>query len=153
MKITSLLPRLLLIAFTPARADDDQVCLSGSTQNLKASIQACTNILQRPLLIPDLKQRALLARGFYREYQHRFEDALSDYNAAIVVDPSNGRAHNARVGLYMTLGKFQQAQKENDTLMRMFPEQSIILNNSCWIHAALWELDAALADCNRSLAL
>lgn len=154
MKIRSLLPLLLLIAFTAhARADDDQVCLSGSTKNLEASIEACTNILQRPLMIPDLKQRAFLARGYYREHQHRFEDALSDYNAAIAVDPSNGRAHNARVGLYMTLGKFKLAQKENDTLMRMFPDQSIILNNSCWIHAALWELNAALADCNRSLAL
>ena len=152
--IKPLLPILFLLTTAAvARADDDQVCFSRSTKNLEASIKACTAIVQRPILTPEWKARALRARGFYYEHQHRFERALSDYNAAITADPSSGSARIARVGVYVTLGKFRGAQKENDVMLRMFPEQSEILNNSCWIHAALWELNAALADCNRSLAL
>ena len=127
----SLLPLFfLVIAAAPAWADDDQVCFSGATKNLEASVKACTAILQRPLLTPEWKLRALKTRGFYHEHQHRFDLAF-----------------------YVTTGKFREALKENGVLMRMFPDDSRILNNNCWIHAALWEMNAALADCNRSLAL
>jgi tetratricopeptide (TPR) repeat protein len=51
------------------------------------------------------------------------------------------------------MGKFRDAQRETDVLLKMFPNDPEILNNSCWLHAALWELNAALPDCNKSLAL
>src|SRR3954463_10065314 len=154
MMIKSLLPVLFLaVTAVSARADDDQVCFSASTKTLEASVKACTTILQRPLLTPEWKLRALKARGFYHEHQHRFDLALSDYDAAIAADPSDRGARHDRIGIYVTTGKFREAQKENDILMRMFPDDSRLLNNNCWIHAALWELDAALADCNRSLAV
>ncbi len=152
--IRSLLLCLFMIAAAQtARADDDQVCFAGSAKNLQASIAACTAILRRPLLTPEWKLRALSARGHYHERNHRLELALSDYNTAVTTDPSDRGARIGRAEIFVSMGKFREAQRDIDTLQKMFPNDPELLNNSCWIHAALWELDAALADCNRSLAL
>jgi len=143
----------LAIAAPAARADDDQVCFAGPTKKLETSINACTAILGRPLLTPEWKLRPLKARGHYHALEHRFDLALQDFTAAVAADPSDKMARIAKAGLYATMGKFREAQKDTDVLLKMFPDGPDILNNSCWLHAALWELNAALTDCNRSLAL
>ena len=150
----SLLPLLLVIvAAQNAWADDDQICFGGPGKNLEKSVTACTAILQRPLLTPEWRRRALSARGFYRERQHHFDLALSDRNAAVAIDPSDKVTRIARAGLYVTMGKFRDAREDIDILLKMSPNDAKLWNNSCWIHAALWELDAALADCTKSLVL
>jgi tetratricopeptide (TPR) repeat protein len=143
----------MLAAAQNARADDDQICFAGSAKNLEASIKACSAILGRPLLTPEWKLRALRARGHYHERNHRLDMALSDYNAAVATDPSDRGARIGRAEIFVSMGKFREAQRDIDALQKTFPNDPELLNNSCWIHAALWELDAALADCNRSLAL
>ena len=143
---------LLMIALA-ARADDDQLCFGRPGKNLETSVNACNAILARPLLTPEWKLRALMGRGRLHSLQHKFDLALEDFSAAVATDPSDRMARIARAGTYATIGKFREAQKDTDILRKMFANDAEILNNSCWLHAALWELNAALADCNRSLAL
>jgi tetratricopeptide (TPR) repeat protein len=143
----------LLVAASPSRADADQLCLGRPGKDLAAAVKACTAILQRPLLTPRWKLQALIARGRLRALQHQFDLAITDLNAAVAVDPQDRTARLDRAGIYTTMGKFHEAQADTQILRKMYPNDPVLLNNSCWLHAALWQLTAAMADCRRSLAL
>src|ERR1700722_16035963 len=96
----------LVLAAPMARADDDQLCFTRPGKNLEPSVAACSTILARPLLTPEWKLRALMARGRLHALQHKFDLALADFGAAVDADPQDRMARIAKAGIYATMGKF-----------------------------------------------
>jgi tetratricopeptide (TPR) repeat protein len=155
--VKSPLPLLFLIGLLTvapfARADDDQLCRVRAEKYLASAVKACTAILRRPLLTPQWKFRALMVRGYLYQHHHQFDLAITDFSSAISVDSEDRLARGARAETYSIMGEFHKAQQDLEVLLKKHPNNPLALNDSCWIHAALWELEAAMADCRRSLAI
>lgn len=152
-----LLPLLLslglMAAASVARADDDQLCFGPPGKDRAAAAEACTAILRRPILSPEWKVRALIARARAEARLRKFELAMADLNSALAIDPRNTLGLQVRSGIYDIEGKFREALRDTDLLLGIDPNDPHYLNESCWQHAGLWELEAAMADCRKSLAI
>ena len=94
-----------------------------------------------------------MVRGYLYRQHHQFDLAITDFSSAISVDSDGRPARMARAHTYSIMGQFHKAQQDLEVLLKQHPNDPVLLNNSCWMHAALWELDAAMADCRRSLAI
>jgi tetratricopeptide (TPR) repeat protein len=147
---------ILSIFMAPARAvpqDPDDMCFGNAGMSLPARVNACTAILQRPLLVPEQKFSAHINRGRAFYLQRQFAQAIADYSAAIQLNPERKEGWASRAGVYLALGDLTRAQKDAAAVLGIVPQDPLFLNNSCWLHAAKREFQAALADCNRSLAI
>ena len=113
-----------------------------------ARIQACTDVLKRPLLLPQQKFAALMIRGGSLYLQHKFQQAIADYTAAIAISPQETDAWTARGNVYNTLGDFTRALRDTDAALRLAPGDPTLLNNRCWLHAAKREFATSFSRVN-----
>lgn len=98
---------------------------------------------------------AYFERALIHHARGAFDSAVADYDRALSIDPGldsavyrRGLALTARIDDFATLLVQANARIEAD------PENPANWNNRCWIRAVEGvELQAALADCNRSISL
>lgn len=62
---------------------------------------------------------ALLVRGQLKQYRHDFEDALADFAAALIADPTFASAHAWRGAIYMVQANYPAAKGECDALKKL----------------------------------
>jgi tetratricopeptide (TPR) repeat protein len=75
-------------------------------------------------MTPDL----LLMRGMLRQYRHDFDEALSDFDAALAIDPERAGAHAWRGAIYLVEAQYANARLECDALQRL---QRPVLHGGC----------------------
>jgi tetratricopeptide (TPR) repeat protein len=136
-----------------AAPSEEDACFKPRTNDQAAIIKACSALLQRPILTPEWKLHALFSRGSAHVMAHELDAAIADFSTLISLDPQARIGWMARGGAYTSKGDFRSAQKDMNVLLGRMPDDPRILNNSCWLHAALKEFAAAEADCRKSLAL
>ena len=61
----------------------------------------------------------LLIRGLLRQYRHDFEGALSDFAAALVLDPELAEAHAWRAAIHLVQADYAAAHQECAALARL----------------------------------
>jgi tetratricopeptide (TPR) repeat protein len=113
-------------------------------------------------------------RGLAYLARHEFELALADFSDALRIDADlayalNGegdayrrkgditdavQVYNASATSYFNLQRYQSAIYEADAALAAKPDDPTSLNNRCWTRGVgNFELELALADCERSLKL
>ena len=70
----------------------------------------------------------LAMRGTVRQYRHDFDDALSDYAAALKLDTDFAGAHAWRGAIYLVQANYTAAAQECEALLRL---QRAVLNGGC----------------------
>lgn len=97
----------------------------------------------------------ILARGWQRGRDGDDAGALADADAARKLTPGSSLENTSIASLYIELGQARQSIAIYDYLIETHPQDKLLgslLNLRCWSRAlAGVELDAALADCNRSI--
>jgi tetratricopeptide (TPR) repeat protein len=98
---------------------------------------------------------ALTERGIVHADRGAYEIALRDYDAALALSPNDPLAlHRRELALQ---GRVDAVAAEITALTEALvrePMNADLLNNRCWVRAVAGrELDAALIDCDRSLAI
>jgi tetratricopeptide (TPR) repeat protein len=155
------MPKPLVILFLLATAvlpgfgapSEEDACFKTQTKDQAAIIKACSALLQQPILTPEWKLHALFSRGRAHVLAHQLDAAITDFSTFISLDPQGQIGWMARGEAYASKGDFRSAQKDMNVLLGRTPNDPHVLNNSCWLHAALKEFAAAEADCRKSLAL
>ncbi len=96
---------------------------------------------------------ALYGRGRAYIRLGQYDSAIRDFDAAIRLEPKALQILASRGTAYGEAGQYQRAIADLDVAIGDLPNADN-LNSRCWARA-VWghELDAALADCNRSLKL
>src|SRR5262245_26975682 len=114
---------LLLASAESGLAEDRDVCTART--DLKASIDACTRILEQEYrdatrrLAVALKERATALAG-----NREFGRALADLTQAIGADPSFTEAYQDRGDLYSTAGRCEQAVADYNKIIELSPQNA-----------------------------
>jgi tetratricopeptide (TPR) repeat protein len=97
-----------------------------------------------------LPARTLLMRGKLRQYQHRFEEGLQDFNSALKVDPQLAEAYSWRAAIFMVLAKYPEAKQECAGLERL-QRETMALGCHGLLKAYTGNLTGATRDLEQSL--
>lgn len=93
-------------------------------------------------------------RGLAHQASGAFDVAVRDFDRALALQPGLQAALDGRAAaLQQRVTSFQQELAMLDQQLVRSPTDAALLNNRCWLRAVNNDnLDAALADCNASLA-
>ncbi len=92
-------------------------------------------------------------RGMARFASSRFRDALTDFTAALDLDPSNWRALFYRGTVYRVLGDSGQAERDYTACLSHDPYRVECLFQRAALYAQGGRFGDALEDCDRALAV
>ena len=98
---------------------------------------------------------AYFERALVHHARGAFDSAVADYDRALALNPRlEDAAHRRALALTARIDDFATLLVQANARIEADPENPANWNNRCWIRAVEGvELDAALADCNRSISL
>lgn len=99
--------------------------------------------------------RIYLQRGIIHQAQGSFEYALRDFDRALALQPNLDAAYEGRESvLAQQVASYRDELARLDEALQRTPNDAAMLNARCWLRTVNNDdLDAALADCNASLAI
>lgn len=115
-----------------------------------AGIEALDQTIKKD---PKLGQ-AYLNRGWAYAKKGDYDRAIEDATVAIRLMPMEVRAYINRSAAFQQKGAFGKAEDDISQALKLDDKNAVFWNDRCWVRALGGrELDGALNDCNRSLAL
>jgi len=98
---------------------------------------------------------AYFERALIHHARGAFDSAVADYDRALAIDPGlENAAYRRSLALTARIDDFATLLVQANSRIEADPENPANWNNRCWIRAVEGvELEAALADCNRSITL
>jgi len=81
------------------------------------------------------------------------DEALSDCNQAIQLDPKNAVAYANRCAALINKGETDQALSDCNKAIQLDPKNAVAYANRCAAHINKGETDEALSDCNQAIQL
>jgi len=134
----------LALCTTGAHADKYTDCSEGT--DIVRQIIGCTQIIEERAHEPR-KNRSLayVYRGLAYFFKRDFERAITDYNTAIALDPSNANAYNNRATIHFQKGDYVRSIADLTRAIEIKPT-AVYLANRAKLHSELGQLDRALAD-------
>ena len=141
----------LLIAQTPSRADDSDVC--ANAEEWETSIAACTGLIERGGLARSALALVLSNRGGAYLNKGDYDLALDDLNRSIRLDPAGPLSHYNRGTTYFFLKEYRKAL---DDLTRALAIDASYAKSYVYRGRTLLKFDdyiAAISDFNAGLRL
>lgn len=89
-------------------------------------------------------------RGLCFQHLRNFEQAVSDFNAAIALNPSDAALYESRGNCYKELGKFPLAIKDFTHLIHLDPKNCDALMDRTFCYDGK-ELDLTIEDCTKAI--
>jgi len=117
----------------------------------KSAILDCTAALHG--LRPERKWEALFYRGHAYFAQGDYAKARQDFDIAIYLKPRYAYTYFWRGKNSEAQGLRVDAIRDYEAAAALEPQFGEAYNASCWAKAVLWQVDAALADCNKAVQL
>jgi len=81
------------------------------------------------------------------------DNAISDYNDAIRLDPKRATAYYKRGNGWVRKGEYDKAIADFDVAIRLDPKNALIYNNRALAWNKKGEYDKAISDCNEAIRL
>ena len=81
---------------------------------------------------PDLRYGLLMNRGTMRQARGRLTDAVSDFQAAIALNPEPYEAHNSLAQAMRSLGRNKEAVASFDEAIKRQPRMAALYRGRCW---------------------
>ncbi|MFI7273109.1 tetratricopeptide repeat protein [Streptomyces sp. NPDC049879] len=118
-----------------------------------AVIQAVTVLLTAPTLPPATRAVAHIARGYARERREEWEQALTDYDGAVLLTPDNPTARLRRGEVRRFTGRFDDALADLDRAVELDPDRARAHISRGRVHRSLERYDEATADFDQAIRL
>jgi tetratricopeptide (TPR) repeat protein len=153
MPLFALLAILSGFGATPpawAQQEPAVVCREGAP---KDAVEACTGILSRKDLSPEVRALTLTNRGNAHGKLRDLDSAIVDFDAAIKLNPRLAAAHNFRGLALRARGDYELAVESYDNAIGLQPQVSVYYKNRGIAHRWRRDLDKALADFDQSIKL
>ncbi len=121
-----------------------------------AAIDDYSVALSCETLSDDLKEALFKCRGSARHELNQFEDALKDYENAVIINPQAGDAYFRMALLHETLGHYEEAIKNYDKVIEFDTKDPILnrgsaYNNRGIIKEKLGRYEEAIEDFKKAL--
>jgi len=118
------------------------------------TIQYCTTAIQSGKLSNENLVSVMTKRGFAYYRKRNFDQAISDFNTIIQLDPNIARIYVARGMAYDYSEQNYDETIDNFTsAIRLKPNNARYYNYRCWAFVVKGDAKSALSDCNKSLEL
>ena len=95
--------------------------------------------------------RDFYLRGRSESAAGRCEEALSDFNQAIALDPKSGAAFNSRGNEYFRLGDYERAIADYNEAVFLDPNPSVVYCNRAGAWLACGEIEIAIDDYSEAI--
>lgn len=155
-KVPALAPSLLLLFFAIlagcAIKPDYWVALCDEAGS-KWGVSTCTNALKAGDLTPYQRAAILSDRGYYLVGEHRFDEAIADYDRSIELNPNMGGTYNRRGFAYRAKKDWEAALKDLDRAVEMLPDFAEARYSRGRVHFEIGDVDAAMADYDKAIEL
>jgi tetratricopeptide (TPR) repeat protein len=133
------------------RATDSQLCDSKNLGTPDERIRHCTSLINSPNLAAQNRANAYFNRAANWVDKKNYDNAISDYNAAIELRPNDAEFYSSRGDAFRDKGDFNQAIDDYSEAIRVAPTAENY-NARCYGRAvANRDLNLALADCDQAL--
>lgn len=122
-------------------------------RHLDLRIGGCSHLVSAQNMTAGNVVAGFIQRGFAYRVLEEFEPSVSDYNAALALDPQRVGAMVGRASARTQMGQYPEALAEIDRALRLFPGNVDALAQRCRILALQGnDLVRAEADCTAALA-
>ena len=102
---------------------------------------------------PERVPFAYMNRGAAYQVLGKFDEALADYNATLLLDPSDREVYNNRGLLFKQMGYPDKAIADYTMSIMLNGSNAFVYNNRASVYGQIGQLDKALADCNAAIQL
>ncbi len=126
------------------------VCRQGQP---KEAVAACTGILGRKDLSPEVRALTLTNRANAHSKLKDLDSALVDFDAAIKLNPKLAAAHNLRGVLLRHRGEYDQAIESYSVAISLQPQTAVFYSNRGIAHRWKRDYDRAMVDLDTALKL
>ncbi len=143
---------------TPAAAQSNtnaDICAStdADATSPQQRIEACGALIDTLKDQPKALAAALINRGANYWYVNKTDNALTDLNRAIALDPTNARGFRERANAYRTSGRLDQALADANEAVRIDPNDPSNFDNRGNVFNNNGQYDRAIADYNEALRI
>jgi tetratricopeptide (TPR) repeat protein len=156
MRMTALIAGIMALVSIPlvAVAQDDSTLCTDVAAKDDARIAACTRVIDSGKWSGPSVAWAYSSRGSAYLSKGNLAKAIADFDVAIKLDPKSADTFYNRGIAYTDKGDFTRAKTDFDSAISLNPNDAGALASRCYVRAVTGsELDAALADCTKSLGL
>jgi lipoprotein NlpI len=134
------------LAWAGSVEDADAARVAAQHRDWKEAIRLDTAALERGDLPPETRASAYNNRGTAYARTNQNDNALSDFNAAIQLNPRHQNAYVNRGDVYHWKGQYEKAIADFDTALQLRAADELALYNRGNSYAALGKHDKAIAD-------
>ncbi len=92
-------------------------------------------------------------RGKLLLEEKKYEEALSDFNKAVELDPNFAQVYNNRGALLMDLNRYEESKKDFDRAVALQPQFAFAYNNRGMLMHKMENDSAALYDYNKAIEM
>lgn len=137
----------------PAEQDDVLASRCASGNDFNRRVTACSSRIGSGKLKGDDLAEAYYHRGSAYYYLKQSQSAMSDYNQAIALAPSNPSYLNDRGILFRDLGDNDNAMQDFNKAIAIRPGYALAYANRGYIQRSRQKLDEAIADASTAIKL
>jgi len=144
---------ILLAAPTIAQEPEDTGLCLDAEAGAEDRIAACTRLIDAGVDDEDEPGAFHLARAERHYFAGRYDEAVTDADAAIALNPENGGAHSIRGQSLMFMERYEDARLALEEAVRLNPESAWEYAQLGHVLGYLGEYELALTVLDQSLAL
>jgi tetratricopeptide (TPR) repeat protein len=126
-----------------ARAEISGDCIS---EDLSRRVDACSALIDSSQLSEADLALAYSARALAYSVQGRYEQAISDYNASLKLDPGSAVALNNRAWAYVRSGTPERGATDVEKALALDPDSPHTLDTRAHIYQSRGDVTAAMQD-------
>lgn len=147
--------RLITLAVAAAGNPSANMLVNcGNAQREQGKLSDALAFYARALKVDPLYSDAFFERGILKIYERGYQAALAEFDRAIELRPDVAAAYARATEAAMELGQFREALNYCEQAIKRMPAPpAVIFALKANIHERLSELDAALLDAERALAI
>jgi tetratricopeptide (TPR) repeat protein len=123
------------------------------TPNRDLALKSFTTAISAGDLWPYYQAEALNSRGIIHMGMRRIDEAISDFNQVIAIDPFSYAAYSNRGTAYRIKGELDVALADQNKALGFFPDYGPAYRGRAAIHFVAKKFDLAMADLNEAVRL
>jgi tetratricopeptide (TPR) repeat protein len=132
----------------PVAADPLSECFSDGAQD---RVDACSTLLDLPGLDDNARSLAYSMRALAYSRNGQFNQALPDYDMAILLDPTSAMALNNRAWVRYKLSKLDESLADVEQSLTLSPGSPHAYDTRAHVHQARGEQTQALSDYEQAM--
>ena len=144
---------LIAAGTAPAQSQSQAAVATCAASNAEAAIPACTRMLGLKNWSASDRSRLHVHRGVAYSRKRDYDRAIQDFNAAVRLDPNQGRAYSNRGFAYNQKGDYDHAISDLSRAILLEPDIATTYSDRAHAYSVRGDKERARADLQKALEL